>query len=68
MYSATEPQRKKLPAANKSKDLATLSSLKLKLKSEELMEEDKKKSFVLKHMSEGEITAVKEAVQSNNSL
>ncbi|XP_076035171.1 minichromosome maintenance 10 homolog isoform X2 [Oratosquilla oratoria] len=56
------------PQASKGKDMATLSSLKLKLKAEEIKEEDRKKSFVLNHMDTKEIDAVKDMVQKNNSL
>lgn len=52
----------------KAKDLATLSSLKLQLKSKELKEEDRKKSFVLSHLSDGELSAVKDMVRVNDSL
>ena len=40
----------------------------MKLKSDDLKEEDKKKSFVLKHMTDGEVDAVKLAAQTGDSM
>ncbi|XP_042229789.1 protein MCM10 homolog isoform X2 [Homarus americanus] len=69
LYSSPTPgSAPKQVRANKGKDLATLNSLKLKLKAEQLKEEDKQKSFTLKHMSDGEINAVKQVAQSNDSF
>lgn len=53
---------------HKAKDLATLSSLKLKMKSNAIREEDKQKSFVLKHLTSGELSAVQKMVKDNDSL
>ncbi|KAF2360021.1 Zinc finger Mcm10/DnaG-type [Trinorchestia longiramus] len=55
-------------ASHKAKDLATLSSLKLKLKSDQLKEDDRKKSFVLKHLSSKEVSVVQSMVKNNDSL
>lgn len=69
LYSTPTPgNAPKQARANKAKDLATLNSLKLKLKTNELKEEDKKKSFVLKHMSDEEINAVQNVAKKNESL
>lgn len=70
LYTAPAPAASapKQVRANKGKDLATLNSLKIKLKTEQLKEEDKRSSFVLKHMSDGEISAIQEVAQKNNSL
>lgn len=69
LYSSPAPgTAPKQARANRAKDLATLNSLKLKLKTNELKEEDKKKSFVLKHMSNEEISAVQSVAKKNESL
>lgn len=69
LYSSPAPgTAPKQARANRAKDLATLNSLKLKLKTNELKEEDKKKSFVLKHMSDEEISAVQNVAKKNESL
>ncbi|XP_018009087.1 protein MCM10 homolog isoform X2 [Hyalella azteca] len=54
--------------SHRAKDLATLSSLKLKMKSDQLKDEDKKNSFVLKHLSQKEVSVVQNMVKENDSL
>lgn len=54
--------------ANKAKDLTTLASLKLKVKTEQLKTEDKQNSFILKHMSDGEIKAIRQVAQTNDNF
>ncbi|KAK3876327.1 hypothetical protein Pcinc_018867 [Petrolisthes cinctipes] len=68
LYTAPAPAASvpKQVRANKGKDLATLNSLKMKLKTEQLKEEDKRSSFVLKHLSDGEISAVQGVAQKND--
>lgn len=52
--------------ANRSKDLATLNSLKINMKAEELKKKDKLN--IPKHLNEGEVSAVKEVIQKNEAL
>lgn len=52
--------------ANRAKDLATLSSLKILAKAEELKTKDS--LAIPKHLSKGEVTAVKDVVQKNEFL
>lgn len=69
LYTAPSPgNQQKQAKANKVKDLATLNSLKLKIKTQELKEEDKKNTFVLKHMSNTEIEAIRKVSQRNENL
>ncbi|XP_071544042.1 protein MCM10 homolog [Panulirus ornatus] len=69
LYTSPAPgNAPKQVKANKAKDLATLNSLKLKMKTEQLKAEDKEKSFILKHMSDGEIDAVKQVSQKHDSF
>ena len=52
----------------RAKDLATLSSLTLRAKGRALEAEEKKKTVVLKHLSEGEISVAKELVKDSEGL
>lgn len=58
----------KQPKANRAKDLATLNSLKIKMKAEELKAKDIAAIPIPKHLSEGEASAVKDVVQTNEFL
>ncbi|XP_045613023.1 protein MCM10 homolog [Procambarus clarkii] len=69
LYTSPAPgNAPKQARANKAKDLSTLNSLKLKMKAEQLKAEDKQNSFVLKHMSDGEIDAVRQVAQKNDNF
>ncbi|XP_068203147.1 protein MCM10 homolog isoform X2 [Palaemon carinicauda] len=69
LYTAPSPaNQQKQAKANKSKDLATLNSLKMKIKAQELKEEDKKNTFVLKHMSNTEIEAIRKVSQTSENF
>lgn len=58
----------KQPKANRAKDLATLNSLKIKRTAEELKAKDRAAIPIPKHLSEGEASAVKDVVQTNEFL
>ena len=55
-------------SSHAAKDLTTLSSLKLQLKSRELQEQDRKKCVVVSHLSEEELAAARHVVRSNEAL
>ncbi|KAB7497153.1 Protein MCM10-like protein, partial [Armadillidium nasatum] len=58
--------RKKLTPASKSKDLATLSSLSMKLKVETLKEKDKREAF--KYMTDNQLATVAQVSKENEKL
>ncbi|KAK7078393.1 minichromosome maintenance-related protein [Halocaridina rubra] len=69
LFTAASPSNVvKAHNALKAKDLATLSSLKMKLKTKELKEDDKKNSFVLKHMSNSELEAIGRVAQKSENF
>ncbi|KAG0729064.1 Protein MCM10 [Chionoecetes opilio] len=67
---SSAPKQPKQARPNRSKDLATLNSLKIKGVAEELKAKDKVKVDIPipKHFSEGEVSAVKEVMQKNEQL